>query len=132
MKREILFRGKTEDNKWIEGDLLHQEWIQDDEFIENAIRYKIGYLYSFPIKVIPETVGQFTGLTDKNGKKIFDDDIVKHRFKRVWKTEFHTSKVVWNNEYSCYYLFDGVSNYKMRDDMEYEVLGNIHNNPELL
>ena len=116
--REIKFRGKR-----LNGKL---------KFNKSITRLENGSVRLGGYAVIPETVGQFTGLTDKNGKKIFDDDIVKHRFKRVWKTEFHTSKVVWNNEYSCYYLFDGVSNYKMRDDMEYEVLGNIHNNPELL
>jgi len=114
----MLFKGMDiETEKWIISSIIE------------IIRNKIYLEYS---EVDPESVGQFTGLTDKNGVKIFEGDICTHRFKRPWSTEMHKSEVVWNQAYCCYYLSDGISNHRMRDDIEYEVIGNIHANPELL
>jgi uncharacterized phage protein (TIGR01671 family) len=67
-----------------------------------------------------------TGIYDRKGVQIFDRDIVKHRYKRIWQTKEHTSVVTWCQKYSCFYLFDGTSKHRMRDDIEYEIFGNIH------
>lgn len=128
--REILFRGKREDNgEWIEGCFLDKNNIgifyDDTEESDCSV-------HIFP--VVSKTVGQYTGLTDKNGKKIFEGDIIDTPDRLV--------KVVWftgNSQFDLHFIRykDDVTttNFKgiyMRDLKEYEVIGNIHDNPELL
>ena len=131
--REILFRGKRTDNgKWECGDLL-----SPNEF--NAIPHivYIDYLNEYgdigeiSTPVIPETVGQFTGLTDKNGKKIFEGDIVE----RV--SDGERAVISWLKYSACFGLSFGgwccgFDNYDDNLPSDFEVIGNIHDNPELL
>ena len=132
--REILFRGKcTREDRWVFGVtvpgfrdelITSAEWFDDDDD------------YGLEVdrcSVCPETIGQYTGLTDKNGTKIFEGDIVKLRLlaaKMEWKgvCEYRSGAfgLAWHYAGERYCTFAGTCN------AEYEVLGNIHDNPELM
>lgn len=146
--REILFRGKRNDTgEWIFGSIVHQTDYYGDKcdrwFILEG-NYTNDYDIDYPIEVQKETVGQFTGLLDKNGTKIFEGDVldmsiigpdhslnavsIEHgavgffplypeeeaeedrRWRSFWKDD---EQEFWSDEY-------------------FTVIGNIHDNPELL
>ena len=122
--REILFRGKSIGGNWYYGVPL----VFTDDFV------CITAPHTYNKAVIPETVGQYTGLTDKNGKRIFEGDIID--------TPDRLIKVVWferNAQFDLNFIKHAhdkkIINFKgieMRDLKEYEVIGNIHDNPELI
>ena len=155
--REILFRGKkVNKDKWIYGVPL--KGTPDDEtetiIIESVFCCEEYFCRGCNFDpVIPETVEQFTGLTDKNGKKIFEGDIVKYTRKNMYapETSFHKQDLVsihiieWDNkdcmfEQKHYSLESkriiGSGGLPFEDDRAneniIEVIGNIHDNPELL
>ena len=121
--REIIFRGKA-GIEWVYGDLRH---LNDGRV---AIR-KDGEIY--PYEVIPETVGQYTGLNDKNGKMIFEGDILEGDGE-YFAYNHPYGKVVYDGG-QFLIAFDDAS-----EDTEclgawandVEVIDNIHDNPELL
>ena len=142
--REILFRGKRADNgEWIEGNLFIPD--RADTPTEICIGTNIVRI---TYDVIPETVGQYTGLTDKNGTKIFEGDIVKSVYSLkqangVLEREIRSSieyGVGWaySEVYGVLQRFrDGsgvalLSLMKGTEVADCEVIGNIHDNPELL
>ncbi|HJJ14165.1 MAG TPA: YopX family protein [Clostridiaceae bacterium] len=121
MNREIKFRGLSFDKGWIYGNLIKSDqntWIRESDY------------YNFKVKA--ETVGQFTGLHDKNGKEIYEGDIVQwadFKMEVFWGEDvgigygFCWRNVKGKNEY-CESMTGFID--------EYEVIGNIYNNPELL
>ena len=117
--REILFRGKTEKGEWIYGSYINSV------VRAGAFGYIAGNNIVKPIRVIRNTVGQFTGLTDKNGKKIFEGDIV-----RVDKDGDIFEIMYCERGYFC---ANNDAWWEFIDELgKIEVIGNIHDNPELL
>ena len=123
--REILFRGKCiKTGEWVEGFFIG---LYDPKIKKDTIKRAYiddGTVYATVDEVIPKTVEQYTGLTDKNGIRIFEGDIAK--------VDDDIYVCFWND---CNYEF-GFTNSK-RDfaiayAQEVEVIGNIHDNPELL
>lgn len=147
--REILFRGKCVDTGvWYEGGYIHLHKTthcpigDPDRFHDNDIHQIVFERmtdWELPnqhlrVDVNPETVGQFTGLTDKNGKKIFEGDILKDDWGKIYKV-FYTTK-------SCSFMVEctvtpnewETGNYRIGEAWRetIRVIGNIHDNQELL
>lgn len=121
--REILFRGKPLGN-------LHGKFIYGSLGVIDKDLCAIYHCFEFKDDemqlVDPETVGQYTGLTDKNGKKIFENDIVKIKGKTRYI--FYGSSGFRHTNYGEY--ADTLEKVFTTEDCE--VIGNIHDNPELL
>ena len=123
--KEILFRGK---------EIKTGEWVYGFYLVlpmgETVILSNKGYA-----KIEPETVGQYTGLTDKNGKRIFEGDIVNCTgMPRVYMIDFHEdflhySLFYYDKELKAIYYCGIVHK---NDGKLIEVIGNIYDNPELL
>ena len=157
--REYLFRGKRKDNgEWVEGYYLYRG--EECNKIGTDVHYIVTHdLCGFSWhEVIPETVGQYTGLTDKNGKKIFEGDIIRYAdlydyncylecidnlevydnidLGDIWTIDevVYGIKVGYPafdlNE--CDFEINGLSELSESGQYFYEVIGNVHDNPEML
>lgn len=130
MLREIKFRGKRVDNgDWVYGSLLAD---LDNRFFIVADQ---GTWRTYD-EAIPETVGQFTGLKDKNSKEIFDGDIVKVGVNQYENPKEYTAKVIWQDFRALFAVeFNQCANndlYKyIQNGNCVEVIGNIYEHPEL-
>lgn len=130
--REILFRGKTHGGEWEYGVPVFTGLNNELAFMKQ--------MHSYDHQVIPETVGQFTGLTDKNGKKIFEGDIGRYKqtdgAKRNGKLITCIGRVVYNANTASFAVDSkdeaGCEYFDYFPIKDFEVIGNIHDNPELL
>ena len=114
--REIFFKGKRVDNgEWAEGYFFK---IWDKVFLLWGMTGNSPNME----EVKPETVGQFTGLTDKNGNKIFEGDIVE-------SPNGTQGFIEWQNA-ECAFLVNIGDDWQTMDDCPYEVVGNIYDNAE--
>ena len=141
--REILFRGKTlsYESQWVEGFYNHipcGRFMCDEHCIQTINEDgRIGQLFN----VYESTVGQFTGLTDKNGTKIFEGDILRNHYFAKPDEEWDELSVVemvggaWvakdvkDGTVLTDYADDNLLSYRYSNS---EIIGNIHDNPELL
>ena len=143
--RDILFRSKRVDNgEWVEG-YYYESKISGCFILSPKIKDGVVIKDSFEVtKVIPETVGEYTGLTDKNGEKIFEGDIISAITLDTGNEQ--RAVVCFGNfmdenngdEYIGFFIdFDGIKTTAAQLAMEecknrIEIIGNIYDNPELL
>ena len=135
--REILFRGKAVNLHNGSKDFVYGQYVQNrDGKMIYSDTWEDGIQKHY---VIEKTVGQYTGLTDKNGTKIFEGDIVKDEYGCVGVVEFgegtfdsgiyryygwHTKDKCGKVDHNELYIYDEYN--------FFEIIGNIHDNPELL
>ena len=138
MKREILFRGKRADN----GEMVYGNLMDSDSIVGKIVDFDGEYFIpEFWYKVDPETVGQFTGLTDKNGTKIFEGDIVSISYSRAFFEKQIPSTIGVVRYLDClprFMIMGGVEpncvaiSSFCNTGEEWEVIGNIYDNHELI
>lgn len=141
MSREILFKGKRKDNgEWVEGyyeELPAYDGTTTPKIVTPAKDTDDYNRWSF---VLPDTVGQYTGLKDRNGTKIFEGDIVQGiAYSSQWR-----GVIIWIEKIASFGLqcvhniaWENCSILKraangMNDEFTAEIIGNIYDNPELL
>lgn len=131
--REITFKGKRVDNgEWIEGAYMPYYYstrygkvaaiFTNDDVLCKTCRYPVD----------PSTVGQYTGLKDKDGNLIFEGDIVRCGTGRICKVTFFISPGFSGFDLVPVGNFDAPPPYNWSLFSDIEIIGNIHNNPELM
>lgn len=133
--REILFRGKGKrDGKWVEGGIIqgvpHELWQNEGRvFVMVFPRFLSSpNLY----EVDPSTVGQYIGLKDRNGRRIFEGDIVRHYNRSSDPNCYAVGLVFWSQSQSRFQRTSGQDFAWLGEHCDYEVIGNFYDNPELL
>ena len=135
--RTIKFRGRLSNGEWCYGDLITYK--SGEAAIANFSRYGYECSDMNRVRVDPETVGQFTGLTDKAGREIYEGDIVQ------WgDSEYKIKQVVEFRNGAFGYVYDTIGSFvpyagntnfdfaALGTDKRFEVIGNVFDNSDLL
>lgn len=122
MSREIKFRGIIKDSgQWVYGYLINDYNTGEGFYIAENLYHVDGAEFNIDAyKVVTETVGEFSGLKDRNGKEIYESDVLSHPFGVVKFID------------GCFCIDDLPFSNQYVDLADLEVIGNIHSNPELL
>lgn len=143
MENRYLYKAKTTpkekgefNNVWVIGNLIVSNGKYYIHPVGNIVkvRNEIGRIIVMH-EVIPDTICQCTGLKDKNGKLIWENDIVKHYNDGAHPENYCTGTVLWDENYAEFYRTSneyGLSKPRINRDCIYEVIGNKFDNPELL
>lgn len=130
--REILFKAKRKDNgKWVEGNYVEKYDLLGKRhlilYVDNYVRWKC-------VEIVPETLCQFTGLCDKNGNRIWENDILMAHLDESCPEDVTYEAVEWNVAGWVTHETDSTDKqYLDKFDLEhFEVVGNIFDNKELL
>lgn len=147
--RKIMFRGKSvETNEWVYGVYILEKY-SNTPYI---CYFEYGTFVTLKqIEVHPETIGEFTGFTDKNGKEIFTGDIVIGKTRRIQYDKFVGEAIFGHRDFYlryparyttdgyCWHAMDSVAGdpalgWRVEDGLpyDYEIIGNIYDNPEKL
>ena len=142
MKREHLYRGKRLDNReWAQGNFVlsnGRSYIVKEVAFNDEWESECGSGVHEWIEVVPETVGEFTGLTDTNGVNIFEDDIATNScvYGLITSvvsfangcfvyTQYYDNAHKWLTTEGCMFNLKSM-------DKRFEIVGNIHDSPELI
>lgn len=153
MNREIEFRGLDSFGKWWYGNLIMEKYYEPN--MEDLSQPKEKYVYkirnngfdawgynNFEHKVIPNTVGQYSGRNDDKGNKIYEGDVLEHTFTDITTNKILSTKFlvrfdngmfgIWYKDVTGEWIEeDRLCNYLIELD-KLEVVGNIFDNPELV
>lgn len=136
--RDIIFRGRISNDQWVYGSLIHTgdfccilESRDSDRYDYPYLDNDLGTIDGQAIPIDPNTVGQYTGLTDKNGEMIFEGDILKtdlygHLLSVVYNEHCAMFQVLFTDGYSEGFLD------RYSEINHLEIVGNVYDNPELL
>ena len=121
MNREIKFRGKTYNGKWIYGYCYKVKSLFDQQF-----NWFIRNDYQTDNMIIPETLGQYTGIKDKNGVEIYEGD--KVMFDYEWTKPDEIGVITWNKDTASFQIKGHIPSSSMKHLDRMKIIGNIYEN----